>query len=69
MVLLRLYLISCEMYVPKSGAVEIFPDKSGKLTISKSNASFLSKIEQTRSPFDMSIGKSKYDTKFLNSDL
>ena len=55
------------MYV--AGAVEMFPDKSEKLTISKSNASLLSKIEQTSSPFDMPISKSKYDTTFLNSDV
>ena len=53
----------------KLGAVGIFPDKSGKLTISKSNTSLLSKIEQTRSPFDRSISKSKYDTTFLDSDV
>ena len=33
----------------------MLPDKSGKLT-----------IEQTRSPFDMSISKSKYDKTFLD---
>ena len=46
-----------------------FPDKSGKFTMSKSNSSLLSKIEQTRSQFDMSISKSKYDTTFLDSDV
>ena len=38
----------------------IFPDKSGRLTISKSNASLLSKIERTRSPFDILISKSAF---------
>ena len=45
------------------------PDQSGKLTISKSNASLLPKIEQTKSPFDMSISKSKYDTTFFDSGV
>ena len=29
----------------------------------------MSKIEQTRSPFDMSSSKSEYDTAFLDSDV
>ena len=67
--LIIMCLISCEMYVPYTGAVGIFPDKSEKLTMLKSNASLLSKIEQTKSPFEMSISKSKYDTTFLDSDI
>ena len=47
----------------------MLPYKSGKLTISKSNASLLSEIEQTKSSFDMSISKSKYSTTFLYSDV
>ena len=57
------------MFVPQAGAVGIFPDKLGKFTILKSNAFLLLKIEQTRSPFDMSISKCKHDTTFLDSDI
>ena len=57
----RLYLLICEMYVPNVGAAGIFPDKSAKLIIWKSNVSFLSKFQQTRASLDMSISKSKYD--------